>query len=281
MYLEFGDVSRAVEVAQSALSKIETAGLSGTDEHIRLGATLVAAASERGDRLYATHRIEALIRIADRHSTTRARGSVYWNAGVIAHRRGRQDDAIRLTDRAVALLGEQEDSRDLPRLRMHYAWLLIHADEPSPDEALHQLELAEADSSLLGSQLDRGERAILRGRAYLLQGHLDDAAENAAISLQLLGPSDHLERAGALLLLGDVGIAQHDEALARDSFCEMELVLRGMSASREVARLWRELGDSLREFGDMPSAVSAYDSSLSMLGMAKSSTSGRVAQPTA
>ena len=109
MYLEFGDVSRAVDTASAALDDVEACGLGGTDEHLRLGATLVAAPFERGDLLYATHRIERLIRVADRVGSARARGSIYWNAATVAHGRGRIDDSIRLTDRAIALLGEQQD----------------------------------------------------------------------------------------------------------------------------------------------------------------------------
>ena len=89
--------------------------------------------------------------------------------------------------------------------------------------------------------------AVLRGRAHLILGNLFDAAENAARALQLLGPTDHWDRAGALLLLGDVGVAQMNDDLASESYREMELVLRGMQPSREVARMWRSLGDSLRD----------------------------------
>jgi transcriptional regulator with XRE-family HTH domain len=276
MYLNFGDMSRAIDTATSALNEVESAGLSGTDEHLRLGATLVAASFERGDVLHSTHLIERLIRVADRVGSTRARGSIYWNAANVAHGRGRIEDSIRLTDRAIALLGEQEESRDLPRLRIQYAWLLLHRDIPMPEEALVQLDRAENDPALVGARLDVGAATVLRGRAYLLLGSPDDAAEHAARALQLLGPTDHVDRASALLLLGDVGAAQYNDDLSSESYREMELVLRGMQPSREVARLWRSLGDSLRTIGNIDAAVSAYDSSLSLLGLTLSPTASRL-----
>ncbi len=280
MYLEFGDVNRALEVAGDALVQIERSDLVGTDEHIRLGAMHVAAAFERGDLLYATHQVDSLIKTADRLGSSRARGSIYWNAGAVASERGRYADAIRLTDRAVALIGEQEESRDLPRLRHYYAWLLLRADQPDPEEALRQLDLADADPALAGARLDTGAFAVTRGRAYLLLGDLELAAEQGATALSMLGPSDHVDRAGALLLLGDVGAAQLDDDLAGEAYREMELVLRDMPASRSVARLWRELGDSLRAYGQIAAAVSAYDSSLSMLGLATSPATHRVSLKT-
>ncbi len=276
MYLEFGDVNRAVDTASAALDDVEACGLGGTDEHLRLGATLIAASYERGDLLYATHRIERLIRVADRVGSARARGSIYWNAATVAHGRGRIDDSIRLTDRAIALLGEQQESRDLPRLRKQYAYLLLNRDIPMPEEALVQLDRAENDPVLSGDRLELGGAAVLRGRAHLILGNLFDAAANAARALQLLGPTDHWDRAGALLLLGDVGVAQMNDDLASESYREMELVLRGMQPSREVARMWRSLGDSLRTVGNIDAAVSAYDCSLSMLGLSESPTVSRL-----
>lgn len=267
MYLESGDTERGVSVGENALAETEAAGLEGTDEHLRLGATCVWAIYERGDLLHATSRVQRLIRVADRVGTSRARGSVYWNASMVAHGRGRLDDALRLSDRALAMLGEDEASRDLPRLRLHYAWLLLHRDQPLFAEALEQLDRAETDTALLGSRVDIGLAATLRGRAYLYLGDADRAAEHAARALQLLGPSDHVNRAEALILLGDVGVARGEDDLVDEAYRETERVLGEMTESRMVARLWRELGDALRERGDVNGAVNAYDNALRMTGL--------------
>ncbi|NUR06142.1 MAG: helix-turn-helix domain-containing protein [Nocardioidaceae bacterium] len=271
-----GDVDAAVDLGRAALDDVEHNGLGGTDEHLRLGATYVWALQERGDLLTATRKVEDLISVADRVGTLRGRGSIYWNAAIVAQSRGRVSDAIRLTDRAVALFGEQEDSRDLPRLRLQYAELLLSHEVPQAREAIAQLDRAEAEDALTGSKVDLGTAAIIRGRASLYLGSLDDAAEQAARALQLLGPSDHSHRADALILLGDVGVARYDAELARDAFDEARHVLSGMEQSRATARLWRDLGDSLREFDDLPGAMTAYDSSLRMIGLTRNPTSTRM-----
>ena len=268
MYIEAGDIARSTEVAQRALGEVVSAGLVGTDEHIRLASVLVSALVERGDFLFASRHMEDLLEVADRVGSSRARGSVYWNAGALAHERGRLSDALRLTDRAVALIGEEELSRDLPRLRMHYAWLLLNGSTPLPVEALAQLDKAESDPSLAGSRLDLGTAATFRGRAYLLLGQVDDAAEHAARALQLLGPSEHIERVSALLLLGDVGSVQLNMDLALESYREAEQVLSLIKDSRRGAQLWRQLGDSWRELGELHRAVVAYDRSFSLVGLA-------------
>ncbi len=276
MHVEAGDLTTAVDVGRVAVKELESAGLEGTDEHIRLGAVYVWACYERGDLLSATRKVEELIKVADRVGSTRARGSIYWNAAIVAHGRGRIADALRLTDRAVALLGEQEEHRDLPRLRMHYAWLLLHQDAPQAKEALEQLDRAVDHPALAGSQMDLGLCATLRGQALLLLNEVDDAAEQAATALQLLGPSEHVDRVGALVLLGSVGVAQLNDDLAREAFGEARRVLAKMKESRATARMWRDLGDCLRDFGDLPGAVEAYDLSLRQVGLSKLALSNPV-----
>lgn len=267
-YMESGDVDRAVEISELSLRQLEEVGLRGTDEHIRLGSVLVAALFERGDLLFATYRIEELIEFVERSGSTRSRGSVYWSAATVAAERGRIGEALKLTDRAVALFSDDENTRELPRLRLNYAWLLLSADTPRPKDALLQLDRAEADPLLAASELDLGTAATFRGRALLLLDEVDEAAEQAAYALQTLGPSEHVERASALLLLGDVGIAQINLDLAMEALGEAELVLSHMKPSRTIARLWRELGDSWRDLGVRDRALDAYDRSFSVIGFA-------------
>ena len=274
MLLESGDFNAAVDFGRSCMVEVEKAGLAGSDEHLRLGAIYMFALFSRGDTLSATEVVESLIKVADRVGTARARGSVYWNAGIVAHRRGAVDEALRLTDRAVALLGEEEESRDLPRLRVNYAWLLLHQD--SPDAIRAMVELDRAEKAMRGSKLELGVIHTLRGRAYLCLGQHDDAAEHAASALQMLGPSEHIDRTEALILLGDVGAARFEEDLAHESYREAHKVLSGMDPSREVARLWRHLGDSLRRYGDQPGALTAYDAALAMTGLARTPQASRV-----
>lgn len=271
---ESGDINAAVDFGRDCMREIEQNGLAGSDEHLRLGATYMFALFARGDTLSATEVVENLIKVADRVGTSRARGSVYWNAAIVAHRRGSLDEALRLTDRAVALLGEEEDSRDLPRLRMNYAWLLLHQESPDAIRALAELDRAE--KALRGSKLEMGVIHTTRGRAYLCLGKYDDAAEHAASALQMLGPSEHIDRTEALILLGDVGAARFEEDLAYESYREAHKVLSAMDPSREVARLWRQLGDSLRRYGDQPGALTAYDAALAMTGLARTPQTSRV-----
>jgi tetratricopeptide (TPR) repeat protein len=153
---------------------------------------------------------------------------------------------------------------------MQYALLLLAHEVPMAREALVQIERAESDHAFSGSRLDMGTAATVRGRAHLLLGEMNDAEEQAARALQLLGPSEHIHRANALILLGDVGVAVYNRELAQDAYDEARLLLSNMEQSRATARLWRDLGDSLRDFNDLHGAMSAYDWSLQMVGLTRS-----------
>ena len=145
---------------------------------------------------------------------------------------------------------------------------MLELPEPRPADALAQIDLAESDPAMAGSTLDLGVAKTLRGRAHLQLGQVDEAAEHAAGALQMLGPSAHVDRVSALLLLGDVGTAQLHLELAHEAYGEARDVLTRMMPTRRVARLWRELADSLRSYGDHHGAITAYDQALRLVGMA-------------
>src|SRR3954453_10131824 len=139
-YPEAGDRPRAVEGGEHTLTERESAELTGTDGPLRLASTVLWAYVERGDLLYATHRAAELVRLAESLGTPRGRGSVYWNAALVAAQRRGSELAPPYTERALALLWEGEPDRDRPRPRLNYAWLLLRSEPAEPTAALEQIE---------------------------------------------------------------------------------------------------------------------------------------------
>lgn len=261
-----GDLLRATEVGEQELTQFERAGLAGTDEHLRLGATLLWANIERGDLTTATRRAARLISQGEEHGTPRGRGSVYWNAALLAEERRNFVLAKRYTERAIALLGEYDSGRDLHRLRLHYAHLLTVSAPPAPLEALGQLEHAESAIRLVGSPVDVGTLEIERARALLLLGDFSAAEQNALAALDSLGPDPRLEAAEAQVVLGDVrqALGHLDQALAAYQWAAERLSL--MSAHRRSARAWRKLGDRYRALGLFERSTDAYSRGMSEAG---------------
>ncbi|HEX5331414.1 MAG TPA: helix-turn-helix domain-containing protein [Cellulomonas sp.] len=265
-YLEAGDLHRSIEVGERVVADLEKAGLSGTDEHLRLASTLLWAYVERGDLLYATHRASELVRQADEQGTPRGRGSVYWNAALVAEQRRDYDLAQRYTERALALLDGGEVSRDVPRLRLNYAWLLLRSEPAEPIEALRQLDLAGPDLVAAGSEVELARVDVERSRAHLILGDADDAERCARAAIARLGDQPRLEKAVAQLALGDALHTKGDITASAEAYKWAADMLGMMSASRQSAAAWRELGDRLLGNRDIAGAAEAFDRALREAG---------------
>ncbi|MFI2752490.1 helix-turn-helix domain-containing protein [Cellulomonas sp. P22] len=266
-YLEAGDLHRSVEVGERTLRDLDSALLTGTDEYLRLASTVLWAYVERGDLLYATHRASELIRQAEALGSPRGRGSVYWNAAVVAEHRRDYELAQRYTERALALLGEGGEGRDLPRLRLNYASLLVHSEPPEPHEALRQLDRAIPYLVAGGSEIELSRVDVLRSRAHLVLHDPILAEACARDALARLGEQPRLETAVAHLALGDALHARGDVEGASKAHGWAADMLGMMSANRQSAAAWRQLGDRFLGTGDIAGAAHAFDRALREAGI--------------
>ncbi|MGV8965287.1 MAG: helix-turn-helix domain-containing protein [Cellulomonas sp.] len=266
-YLQAGDLHRSVDLGEQVLAELERAGLAGTDEHLRLGATLLWAYVERGDLLFATHRAAELIAQADKLGTPRGRGSVYWNAAIVAEERRDYVLAQRYTARALALVGETGSGRDISRLRIHYAWLLLRTEPAEPLAALEQIALAAPSLAIIGSEVDVAFGDIESSRAYLLLGDVARAEDFVRRAIERLGEKPRLDTCRAHLVLGDALLARGDEVGAAGEYRWAADMLGMMAASRQSAAAWRELGDRFLAQGDVAGAARSFDRALREAGL--------------
>lgn len=267
-YHDAGDLARSIELGEKVLDEIEALGMAGTDEHLRLGSTILWSYYERGDLLFATHRAAELIRLAEEKGTHRGRGSIYWNASLVAEGRGDLVEACRLAERALAYLAEGSASLDVPRLRLHYAWLVLRSDPPEPRLALEHLASAVKELELIGSEIDLARCNFESGRAHLLLGDLIEAEENARSGLARLDGSEAaLDVCNGRLLLGDILAARGRVAEAKECYRWAADMWGMLSAGREAAKVWRSLGDRMMANGDAEGAAKAYESALREAGI--------------
>lgn len=266
-YLEAGDLGHSIDLGEQVLAEIEADGIAGTDEHLRLAATVLWTYYERGDMLFATHRAAELIGLAEAKGSMRGRGSIYWNASIVAEGRGDFAEARRLTERALAHLGDGAASRDLPRLRLHYAWLLLRSQPAEPLQALNHLALAQAELTVVGSEVELGRCEIEAGRAHLMLGDVDWAVDSARAALERLGEGATIDTCNAHILLGDAHSVRGQVDEARAAYQWAADMLGMMSAGRQSATVWRTLGDRMLEQGQTLGAAQAFDAALRELGI--------------
>lgn len=267
-YLDAGDLHAAVRVGQQAIDAVEQRGLAGSDEHLRLAATVMSAYFELGDFLHCRLWAERLIAVAEESGAHRGRASIYWNAALVAEAAGHPAEALHYSQRALAILSEMGRERDLPRLKVDTAQLLLALDPERVKEALTLLDEALPDLQDIGSPSDLAAWGNTRGIAEILVNRPARAEQLARQSLLHFSAHPGLELARTLITLGDALVAQgrREEGLEQYVACR-EIVEHQCTPTRRVATLWRQLGERFACAGQMQEALDAYAQGLEAAGV--------------
>ena len=267
-YRESGDLSRAIDVGEQAMELASELGLRGTEDAVKLTVTLAAAYFERGDTAHAHHLCQNAVEDSEASSVPAARAAAYWNASVIASERGQLSASVALAERALALLGETMDDRNLSRLRGELGLLLLRAEPPDVERAERVLERARVGLSANGGSgvdLARCDSGIALVRLH--QGDLDDATLLAEQALAAAGDSAPMVAASSSIVLGRVAWARGDSDAARRHYRDAVATLTSRAADRSAAAVWYELGDLLDQAGDLSAARDAYRSAAASMGL--------------
>jgi len=265
---ERGNLVEAIEVGERCVAQLVEAGLSGTPQHVTVGLTMASAYHERGDVVKAARVVEALVAESERVGSREARGYAYWNAALIARGDGRKLDAVKLAEKAVALVSEGDDKRRLARLTQTHASILLTLDEPDITRAVELLLSSYTQMEECGSPVDVATIATHLGNAEILAGEPEEAERWARRSLELLGDEPRLETARSWMMLAQAQTMQGNVEQANQTARLSASMLEAMGASRHAAKIWRELGDLMSRQGQHEQACIAYDRALESMGLA-------------
>ncbi len=246
---EAGDLHGAVRAGEEHLATLREPA-AGTDEIFRLESTLVWAYVARGDVTYARVRGQDLLGRALVHGSARAVWSVHWNLAFVDDALGDHDDALSHLRSALAIAGGDEVERDVPRLRLDLAQLLLTVDPPRPREALAELDAAATALEVGESQVELARAATTRSRATLLLGQHRAALAHAARAVEMLATGERRDAAAAHEALGDALLASGERPAAIKAYRQAADRLDLAPAGRPTARAWRRIGDRLRVAGD-------------------------------
>lgn len=268
--LDAGDLHRAVDVGEQALAVAEERGLVGTDDHLRLAATVMAAYFERGDLTHAAAFADRWLPVAEQVGSRAGQGSIYWNAAIVAEARGDVDQAARYSSRALAHLSEGDDTRDLSRLRVACAWLWLRLEEPAVERAVAELERARADLERWSGPIDLAHWCAARAQAAMMQGASADAVRYSREALQHLTSYTGIEVCQARILLGDSLLADGDSAQALEAYRAAATDLERLPSGRSTSECWRALGERLLLQADAAEAAEAFRHALDDAGVRSS-----------
>lgn len=268
-YRETGDLVLAIESGERIEGIVADLGLDATDEAVQLSLTVAAAYIDRGDLHRANRICMKAAERAEQLSTSVARAGAYWNSSFILSEKGDVQGALPLASRALALLGEGRDGRNLARLRVRVGELQLHSDPPEIDNALEQLSRAREELvASSASEIDRAYNEYITAQAHLMSDDPERALEAADLAEALAGADGHLVRAGAFVIRGQAYAALQRPGDARQAYVEAVQALSGAGADREAAQLWFELADLLEETGDLDGARDAYRRAAATTGLA-------------
>ncbi len=265
---ESGDLGRAISVGEDLMRGLEGLGLDGGDEAVQLSVTVAAAYFQRGDVHYAVRLCKQAIVTAEATGSARARASAYWNASVMELEQGLVAAAVPLAEKALALLGEGREDRNLARLRSQLGIMQMQLDPPALAEAsrnLHDAEAAMSGSS--ASVVDIVRNRIAIARAQLMGGDHEVAAQTAHESYLATKEVAPALAADALALEGQAAAAEGDNVRAGALYKEAVLILTGVGADRDAGQLWLELGGLLESVGDVEASRDAYRSAAAAAGL--------------
>lgn len=269
-----GDLTKAIEAGEKIVDRLAGTPLEQTDEAVQLAVTLAAAYFERGDHGHAVRVCRTALVKAEALGSNTARASAYWNASMMEAERGAIADAVPLAERALALLGEGQDVRNLARLRTELGTMLLRLDPPQVTDAQRNLEhAAEELAWSSASPVDVARNDIALARALYLTGDTDAAGKLSAQVRSAIGDQAPLVAADAMSLQGQVMAAQGDPGAAAQFFQQAVHALTGVGADRSAAQLWFELADLLEGVGMLDASRDAYRSAAASAGVRVRSTS--------
>lgn len=267
-YRESGDLGRAIQVGERAREALDEHQLSGTVEGVQLTLTIVAAYFERGDVAHAARLCKRAVEQADALGSDAAKGSAYWNASIVASRRGDQDSAVTFAQRALFHLERCDEARHLARLKTDLGIIHLRSDPPQLEDATELLEAAARDLAFTdASPADRARNAVALAKALVLHGTLDRAhvlLRDAYVSVRDSAP---LVAADAQVALGRLAMTRDDVDAARDYYLAAVRHLMAIGADRSAAELWFELAGLLEATDLTTQALDAYRRAAAAAGL--------------
>ncbi|MCR1782019.1 helix-turn-helix domain-containing protein [Nocardioides carbamazepini] len=268
-YREAGDLHLAVEVGDRIGPVIADGGLERSDEAVQLAMTVALAYIERGDLHRATRICTEAIALAEEVASPTARSAAYWNASIVYSERGETQAALALATRALGLLGEGQDTRNLARLRLELGRLQLALDPPDAPRALVQLE--RANEELRGTSASRAEIAqaqVVLAHALIVDGRPEQALDVVVAAREANPDQASLGAAEAAIAHGDAlaELGRTGEALevGREAAALLSALTR---TDRWVAQAWCELAELFDLLGAGAEAHAAFKAAASASGL--------------
>ncbi|MCY7396466.1 MAG: helix-turn-helix domain-containing protein [Nocardioides sp.] len=267
-YRVSGDLTRAVDTGERALSLLKDFGLDATLETTSLVLSLAAAYFERGETGHAVRLCRRAIEQAETLGSAGAKGAAYWNASIMESRRGHAAAAVALARKALAHVELGDDQRQSATLRNLLGTFELRTDQPDLPEVLATLRRAGAELSTTDAAPSVVAFNLLaQARAHFMMGDEHEARRGVVQARGVAAQRAPLVAADTWVLLGQIEMATGNTSAAREAYRQAVLMLSAIGADKSAAQLWFELGAALEGVGDPAAALHAYRSAGASTGL--------------
>jgi tetratricopeptide (TPR) repeat protein/DNA-binding XRE family transcriptional regulator len=259
IYRRSGDVARALALLQDCVARLEHDGPADQAKVVRYSLWLSEAYAEAGALARSAEALaEAL---TDRSQAvdlpSRAAAQYAISRGHAAA--GALDQAIRFSDRALALYELADDNRALGEAHLTYAQRLL--DQADVEDAGRHLRAAREVFGPAAEAVDRGRLLVEEARYSLQAGQGETAvgfATEAVATLEAAGASAHLGEAHLVLARVHDELGEVERADA--AYAAAVAALQHQSDSGPaLARAYRHYGKFLKRLGRAEAALEAFE----------------------
>ena len=212
----------------------------------------------QGDWEAARADVEAALELSERLGDGEALAHGYFQASIIAERRGHWVLARSYAERAKALYEEQEDRLNVGRLLNNLGGLTFLLGDP--EKAADYLKEAFAVALEVGSKPDAAQAVSSLAQVNLRIGNVALAEDQARQALSLLdGRVDFLDEQGnAQLVLGRALLDQDRLDESEHALAAAEAAFEQLSSRSHRAAAWTAQADLSVRRGDKDTALSLY-----------------------
>ena len=212
----------------------------------------------QGDWEAAKSDVEAALELSERLGDGEALAHGYFQASIIAERRGHWVLARSYAERAKALYEEQEDRLNVGRLLNNLGGLTFLLGDP--DRAAALLKEAFAVALEVGSEPDAAQAVSSLAQVNLRTGNVALAEEQARQALSLLGGRvDYLDEQGnAELVLGRALLEQGKFDESEEALTAADTAFEQLGSGSHRAAAWSAQADLSVRRGDKDTALNLY-----------------------
>jgi tetratricopeptide (TPR) repeat protein len=251
-------ISTAVGLFNEALVLAERSGMPA--DKLRLGVFAWRSRCYRRQRDFEAARedVELALELAEAMHDTRALGSAYFQASVLAERDGHYVLARTYAEKAKTQFEELADRANVGRLMNNLGGLEFLLGKP--EQAIEHFKHAFSVALEVGRDEDAAGAVSSLAQVHLRTGDVKRAEEQALHALEIMGErEDMLDEIGnARLVLGRSLLEQDRLEEAETAFAQSEDAFAQLSSASHRAAAWIAQGDLATKRGDERRAAGLY-----------------------